>query len=101
MATASNKDLMAIYRHANQIPETTVLATYDQWNRMGFVVKSGEKSHYQTDLWVPFKYKQKEGDQQTDEAGTDTKEKESVRYRLKLCYFFTAEQVEPMRRRMH
>lgn len=94
-----NEELMANYRIANAIPMERQLLTYDQWRRIGMQVKKGEKAHYQTDLWVPFKGKKKEEQASSDNETTDNKEKKLIRCRMKLCYFFTQDQVEPMKQK--
>lgn len=50
MAT-TNKDIIAAYKAANNIPLTTLLYTYAAWMAQGYRVRKGEKCKHRVILW--------------------------------------------------
>lgn len=50
MAT-TNKDIIAAYKVAHNIPLTTPLYTYAVWRNMGYQVKKGEKCKHRVQMW--------------------------------------------------
>lgn len=65
------------------------LHTFGEWKRMGFSVKKGEKARLACSIW---KKSTKKAEKKENEE-----EKENDRFFLKLSYFFTADQVEPLK----
>lgn len=83
MAT-TNKDIIAAYKAANNIPAETPLYTYAAWLKMGYTVKNGEHARHRVTLhkYVPGKM---------DMEG-NTKQAKMFR---KTAYLFEMSQVEP------
>lgn len=50
MAT-TNKDIIAAYKAANNIPLTTPLYTWAVWHNMGYRVRKGEKCKHCVTMW--------------------------------------------------
>ena len=59
MAT-TNKDIIAAYKVANNIPLTAPLYTYAAWIAHGYRVRKGEKCRHRVTLW---KYASSKNDQ--------------------------------------
>ena len=85
MAT-TNKDIIAAYKAANNIPLTTPLYTWAVWNNMGYRVRKGEKCKHRVTLW---KHTERKIEQ-------DGQEKTVGRCFHKTMNLFTSEQVERM-----
>lgn len=60
MAT-TNKDIIAAYKAANNIPLTTPLYTWAVWNNMGYRVRKGEKCKHRVQMWRMGQKKDEEG----------------------------------------
>lgn len=50
MAT-TNKDIIAAYKVANNIPLTAPLCTWAVWHNMGYRVRKGEKCKHRVTMW--------------------------------------------------
>lgn len=50
MAT-TNKDIIAAYKAANNIPLTAPLYTWAVWHNMGYRVRKGEKCKHRVTMW--------------------------------------------------
>lgn len=85
MAT-TNKDIIAAYKVANNIPLTTPLYTWAVWHNMGYKVRKGEKCRHRVCLW---KYGEKKIEQ-------DGQEKTIGRCFHKTMSLFEMSQVERM-----
>ena len=85
MAT-TNKDIIAAYKAANNIPLTTPLYTWAVWKNMGYRVRKGEKCKHRVTLW---KHTEKKTEQ-------DGKEKTVGRCLHKVVNLFEMSQVERM-----
>lgn len=48
---ATNKEIIAAYKTANNIPLTTPLYTWAVWYNMGYRVRKGEKCKHRVTLW--------------------------------------------------
>lgn len=69
-----------------EVPEE--IHTFNWWKSRGYAVRKGQKSFIKFPIWKRVSKKVK----------TDDGEEEESRMFMKLSYFFTLEQVEPMRR---
>lgn len=85
MAT-TNKDIIAAYKAANNIPLTMPLYTWAVWKNMGYRVRKGEKCKHRVQMW---RYGEKKIEQ-------DGQEKTVGRCFHKTMNLFTSEQVERM-----
>lgn len=85
MAT-TNKDIIAAYKAANNIPLTMPLYTWAVWKNMGYRVRKGEKCKHRVQMW---RYGEKKVEQ-------DGQEKTVGRCFHKTMNLFTSEQVERM-----
>ena len=83
MAT-TNKDIIAAYKAAHNIPLTTPLHTWGVWHNMGYQVKKGEKCRHRVAL---YKHTEKTIEQ-------DGQERTVGRCFYKTANLFTSEQVE-------
>ena len=85
MAT-TNKDIIAAYKAANNIPLTTPLYTWAVWYNMGYRVRKGEKCKHRVTMW---KHTERKIEQ-------DGEEKTVRRCFHKVVNLFEAGQVERM-----
>ena len=85
MAT-TNKDIIAAYKAANNIPLTAPLYTYAAWIAQGYRVRKGEKCKHRVTMW---KHTERKIEQ-------DGEEKTVGRCFHKVVNFFEAGQVERM-----
>lgn len=85
MAT-TNKDIIAAYKAANNIPLTVPLYTWAVWHNMGYKVRKGEKCKHRVQMW---RYGEKKIEQ-------DGQEKTVGKCFHKTMNLFTSEQVERM-----
>lgn len=85
MAT-TNKDIIAAYKAANNIPLNAPLYTWAVWHNMGYRVRKGEKCRHRVTLW---KHTERKIEQ-------DGEEKTVGRCFHKVVNLFEAEQVERM-----
>ena len=83
MAT-TNKDIIASYKAANNIPLTAPLYTYAAWMAQGYRVRKGEKCRHRVTLW---KHTEKKIEQEGQERTVG-------RCFHKTMSLFTSEQVE-------
>ena len=60
MAT-TNKDIIAAYKAANNIPLTMPLYTWAVWHNMGYRVRKGEKCKHRVTMWKMGQKKDDEG----------------------------------------
>ena len=82
MAT-TNKDIIAAYKAANNIPLNALLYTWAVWHNMGYRVRKGEKCKHRIQMW-------KMGTKK-DEDGNMVNTKRCFHKTMSL---FTSEQVE-------
>ncbi|MDQ0976644.1 hypothetical protein QFZ31_006696 [Neobacillus niacini] len=71
------------------------LKTFNEWAKVGMIVKKGETAFLKLDLWKPFTKKlvdEKTGEKIIDEK--TGKQKEETRFMLKSSALFTPDQVE-------
>ena len=87
MAT-TNKMIIMQYKLENNIPLETELYTYATWRSMGYIVKKGERSYHKISLW---KHREKT-------VIKDGQEIKSGYCFGKMCYLFTREQVEEIKK---
>lgn len=85
MAT-TNKDIIAAYKAANNIPLTAPLYTYAAWIAQGYRVRKGEKCKHRVTMW---KHTESKIEQ-------DGEEKTIGRCFHKVVNLFDAGQVERM-----
>lgn len=85
MAT-TNKDIIAAYKAANNIPLNAPLYTYAAWMAQGYRVRKGEKCKHRVTLW---KHTEKKIEQ-------DGQEKTVGRCFHKVVNLFEMSQVERM-----
>lgn len=85
MAT-TNKDIIAAYKAANNIPLTAPLYTYAAWIAQGYRVRKGEKCKHRVTMW---KHTERKIEQ-------DGEEKTVRRCFHKVVNLFEAGQVERM-----
>lgn len=85
MAT-TNKDIIAAYKTANNIPLTAPLYTYAAWMAQGYRVRKGEKCKHRVTLWKHTERK----------IVQDGKEKTVGRCFHKVVNLFEMSQVERM-----
>lgn len=69
-------------------PMDTFFHTFQEWKRMGFIVKKGEKATLTAMIWMP---KKKKAIQDQDD---DNEPKKENGFYLKQAYFFTQHQVQ-------
>lgn len=84
---ATNKEIIAAYKTANNIPLTTPLYTWAVWHNMGYRVRKGEKCKHRVTLW---KHTEKTIEQ-------DGEQKTVGRCFSKITHLFEAEQVEKIK----
>ena len=60
MAT-TNKDIIAAYKAAHNIPLATPLYTWAVWHNMGYRVRKGEKCKHRVTMWRMGQKKDDEG----------------------------------------
>ena len=82
----TNKDIIAAYKAANNIPLTTPLYTWAVWYNMGYRVRKGEKCKHRVTMW---KHTESKIEQ-------DGEEKTIGRCFHKVVNLFEAGQVERM-----
>ena len=82
----TNKDIIAAYKAANNIPLTTPLYTWAVWYNMGYRVRKGEKCKHRVTMW---KHTERKIEQ-------DEEEKTVGRCFHKVVNLFDAGQVERM-----
>ena len=82
----TNKDIIAAYKAANNIPLTTPLYTWAVWYNMGYRVRKGEKCKHRVTMW---KHTERKIEQ-------DGEEKTVRRCFHKVVNLFEAGQVERM-----
>ena len=75
-----------------QIPEE--IRTFDDWKRMGYIVKKGQHAVAKFQIWMPKKGKAKKQEQEQEQEQEEEKMKGFYK---KVAFFFTAEQVEPIK----
>ena len=63
------------------------LHTFNEWRKMGYCVKKGEKAKMTCDIWRMTNYKK-------DENAEKEQEEKDDHFYMKKAFFFTAEQVE-------
>lgn len=85
MAT-TNKDIIAAYKAANNIPLATPLYTYAAWMAQGYRVRKGEKCKHRVTLW-------KHTERKIEQGG---EEKTVGRCYHKVVNLFEMSQVERM-----
>lgn len=74
------------------IPEE--IHTFDAWKKLGYVVKKGEHSVARFPIWQLVSKKKDKGDKEEDK---DEKSPTKGYYHSKVAFFFTKEQVEPIK----
>lgn len=57
----TNKDIIAAYKAANNIPLTAPLYTYAAWMAQGYRVRKGEKCKHRVAMWKMGQKKDDEG----------------------------------------
>lgn len=67
------------------------LHTFNEWKRLGFTVKKGEKARLKVDIWKKSNKKITAENENGDEIEADT-----GRFYKKLSHFFTFDQVEKL-----
>ena len=77
-----------------ELPENTVLNTWNGWKKLGYRVKRGETHVAEFRIWMPSKKKAKA--EETEENGEEVKVIGNRRFYKKLSFFFTQNQVEPI-----
>lgn len=83
-----NTELIAVYKLEHNIPLETELLTYGAWKDKGYQVKRGERCLHRVTLW---KHKEKT-------VIKDGQELKSGYCFGKMCYLFTREQVEEIKK---
>ena len=74
-----------------EVPEE--IHTFKKWKSLGYIVKKGEHSIARFPIWhKQKKYRRKP----EEEEGEERREKDAFYY-LKTAFFFTADQVEPIK----
>ena len=73
--------------HSGMMPEQ--IHTFEEWKRMGFIVKKGEHAVAKFQIWMPKKGKKK-AEAEEEEQGA----KVPAGFYKKLAFFFTADQVK-------
>lgn len=76
-----------------ELPENTVLNTWNGWKNLGYRVKRGEIHVAEFRIWMPSKKKAKA--EEAEENGEEVKVVGNRRFYKKLSFFFTQNQVEP------
>lgn len=77
-----------------ELPENTVLNTWNGWKKLGYRVKRGEIHVAEFRIWMPSKKKAKA--EEAEENGEEVKVVGNKRFYKKLSFFFTQNQVEPV-----
>lgn len=73
-----------------EMPEE--IHTFNSWKTLGYVVKKGEHSIARFPIWQKSDKKKRK-----EEEDDEKRKKESDRYYMKVSFFFTKEQVEPIK----
>lgn len=76
-----------------ELPENTILNTWNGWKKLGYRVKRGEIHVAEFRIWMPSKKKAKA--EEAEENGEEVKVVGNRRFYKKLSFFFTQNQVEP------
>lgn len=74
-----------------EVPEE--IHTFKKWKSLGYIVKKGEHSVARFPIWHKQKKYRRDPEEQDD---GERKEKDAFYY-LKTAFFFTADQVEPIK----
>lgn len=77
-----------------ELPENTILNTWNGWKKLGYRVKRGEIHVAEFRIWMPSKKKAKA--EENEENGEEVKVVGNRRFYKKLSFFFTQNQVEPV-----
>ena len=80
-----------------ELPEDTILNTWNGWKKLGYAVKKGEVHVAEFRIWMPSKKRAKAEEAEENESGEEVKVVGNRRFYKKLSFFFTQSQVEPMR----
>ena len=89
---------MAMLIADNVISTENTINTYLGWKMRGYKIKKGEQHIAEFPIWVKSKKKKQ---QETEEQPADTEEQPKKKYRefvLQKAYWFTDEQVEPIKK---
>ena len=81
----TEEQVEACFASGHQLP----LHTFNEWKRLGFTVKKGEKAALKVDIWKKSNKKITAENENGDEI-----EAETGRFYKKLSHFFTFDQVE-------
>lgn len=84
-----------------EVPEVETINTYMGWKKLGYKVKKGEEHKAEFKIWVKSKkYTKKEKAEAEEEEKEQTEEEKEQKKRgfyKKMAYWFTADQVEPLK----
>ena len=83
----TNAEIIGRYMMANKMPAKTVLHTYASWKKLGYAVKSGEKSQHKIWIW-------KKSTKKIEKEDDEEEIVDNGRFFLKESAFFTQDQVE-------
>lgn len=93
-----NVEILELKR--NELIENEIIEEYEEinsfqeWKRLGFIVKKDSKSIGKVGLWIPTKKKEK-----ASEDGEESEEEKSS-YFMKQTALFSSNQVEPLKKAM-
>lgn len=86
----TNMEIIEASKIASGIPVDTLLLTFNEWKRNGFMVKKGEHARLTVRIWKPKTYKAETKD------GEEIEQTDSSRFYLAKAFLFDRSQVEAM-----
>lgn len=86
----TNMEIIEASKIASGIPADTLLLTFNEWKRNGFMVKKGEHARLTVRIWKPRKYKAETKD------GEEIEQTDSSSFYLAKAFLFDRSQVEAM-----
>lgn len=86
----TNMEIIEKSKIAHGIPVDTLLLTFNEWKRNGFMVKKGEHARLTVSIWKPRKYKAETKD------GEEIEQTDSSSFYLAKAFLFDRSQVEAM-----
>ena len=75
-----------------EVPEE--IHTFNKWKSLGYIVKKGEHSIARFPIWQKRKKKERRKPEQEEDG---ERMENGVSYYMKTAFFFTADQVEPLK----
>lgn len=79
-----------------EVPEE--IHTFNEWKKLGYVVKKGERSIARFPIWRSAQKTEEKDDGEGDKKPNKGKKKFNGQFYQKMSFFFSEGQVEPLKR---